>query len=74
MINTFKNIILQTAFQRGFEYALVVAIKAVALMGVVGVAVVHLAGRHVEKMVDSFQRKLGLQGGDKVPASGDQHR
>jgi hypothetical protein len=61
MINTFKNIIVQTAFQRGFEYALVLTIKAVALTGVVGVAMIHLAGRHVEKVLGSFQRKLGLR-------------
>jgi hypothetical protein len=61
MINTFKNIIVQTAFQRGFEYALVLTIKAVALAGVVGVAMVHLAGRHVEKALESFQRKLRLR-------------
>jgi hypothetical protein len=61
MINTVKNLIVQTVFQRGIEYALVLTIKAVALTGVVGVAVIHIARRHVEKMLGSFQRKLGLR-------------
>jgi hypothetical protein len=61
MMNTIKNIILQTPLQRGFEYALVLTIKAVALTGVVGVAVFHLAGRYIEKVAASVQRKLGLR-------------
>ncbi len=61
MLNIIKNIILQTPFHRGFEYALVLTIKAVALMGVVGVAVVYVAGKHVEKFVGSFQRKFRLR-------------
>ncbi len=61
MINMIKNIILQTPFQRGFEYALVLTIKAVALTGVVGIAMVYVAWRHVEKLAVSFQRTLRLR-------------
>jgi hypothetical protein len=61
MMNTVKNVILQTPFHRGFEYALVLTIKAVALMGVVGVAVVYLAGKHFEKLIGSIQRKPRLR-------------
>jgi hypothetical protein len=60
MINTIKNLILQTPFQRGFEYALVLTIKAVALAGVVGVAMVYLAGKHLEKLLP-FLRKPRLR-------------
>jgi hypothetical protein len=61
MINTIKNIILQTSLQRGFEYALVLTIKVVALTGVVGVAVIHLVGRRVDRAVESIQKKFGLR-------------
>lgn len=61
MMNTLKNVVLQINPQRALEYALVLTIKAVALAGVVGVAVTHLAARNIERVVDNCQKKLGLR-------------
>lgn len=61
MMNTLKNVVLQINPQRGLEYALVLTIKAVALAGVVGVAVTHLAARNVGRVIDNCQKKFGLR-------------